>query len=54
MFIHLFLPLFIIQHTMKVTKFVPQDMKHLRSEGRIPEVLLGAAVAFHLSGNSNR
>jgi hypothetical protein len=54
MFIHLFLPLFIKQHTMKVTKSVPQDMKHLRGEGRIPELLLGAVVAFRLSGKSNR
>jgi hypothetical protein len=54
MFIHLFLPLFIKQHTMKVTKSVPQDMKHLRGEDRVPEMLLGAVVAFHLSGKSNR
>jgi hypothetical protein len=39
---------------MKVTKSVPQDIKRLRGEGRIPEVLLGAVVAFHLSGKSNR
>jgi CTP synthase (UTP-ammonia lyase) len=54
MFIYLFLLLFIKQHTMKVTKSVSQDMKYLRGEGRIPDVLLGAVVAFHLSGKSNR
>ena len=39
---------------MKATKSVPQDIKHLRGESRIPKVLLGAVVAFHLSGKSNR
>jgi transposase len=29
-------------------------MKHLRGEENVTEALLGAVVAFHLSGKSNR
>jgi hypothetical protein len=39
---------------MKVKKSVLTDMKHLRGEGDVPETLLGAVVAFHLSGKPNR
>jgi hypothetical protein len=39
---------------MKFKKSVLTDMKHLRSEENVPEALLGADVAFHLSGKSNR
>jgi hypothetical protein len=39
---------------MKNTETTSTNMKHLRGEGRVPEALLGAVIAFHLSGKSNR
>jgi transposase len=39
---------------VKVKKSVLTDMKHLRGEENVTEALLGAVVAFHLSGKPNR
>jgi hypothetical protein len=54
MYVCLFLPFFIKKDVIKVKKSVLTGMKHLRGEGNVPEALLGAVVAFHLSGKSNR